>query len=49
EALLDGYDLLKYPNGSFPAPSATILTAPTSLTMPPSKTTPTTASLPVTT
>ncbi|GAU40747.1 hypothetical protein TSUD_14320 [Trifolium subterraneum] len=49
EALLDGYDLLKYPDGSFPAPSETISTAPTSSTTPPSETTPTTASLPVTT
>ncbi|RZC24049.1 Beta-carotene isomerase D27, chloroplastic isoform D [Glycine soja] len=49
EALLDGYDLLQYPDGSFPAPSETILTAPTSSTPTPSETTPTTASLPVTT
>ena len=49
EALLDGYDLLQYPDRSFPAPSETILTAPTSSTPTPSETTPTTASLPVTT
>ncbi|GAU12277.1 hypothetical protein TSUD_141850 [Trifolium subterraneum] len=49
EALLDGYDLLKYSDGSFSAPSETILTAVSSSTTPPSETTPTTASLPVTT
>ncbi|RZB81263.1 Retrovirus-related Pol polyprotein from transposon RE2 [Glycine soja] len=49
EALLDGYHLLQYPDGSFPAPSEMILTAPTSSTSTPSETTPTTASLPVTT
>ncbi|KAK2387631.1 hypothetical protein QL285_061384 [Trifolium repens] len=29
EAFLDGFDLLKYPDGSFPAPTATITTTAT--------------------
>src|SRR4051812_29564157 len=31
EALLDGYDLLKYPDGSFPAPTKSITTTTTPL------------------
>ncbi|PNX60758.1 hypothetical protein L195_g060339, partial [Trifolium pratense] len=49
EVLLDGHDLLKYPDGSFPAPSEMIVTAPASLTTTSSETTPAAASLPVTT
>jgi hypothetical protein len=49
EVFLDGFDLLKYPDGSFPAPSMTITTTATPSETSANPPTTTTVSLPVTT